>query len=96
MFKDDLACKDITFTLGDILEHNYDYSGTSLLFANCKTFDKQLLKSIASKLSPMPSGVIFITTTQSISDYDDSWEIIDKVKRLMSWGSATIYIHKKK
>jgi hypothetical protein len=93
--REDLLCKDINFILGDILEYQYDYENTSLLFANCKTFDKSLMNSIAAKLKQMPKDVIFITTTQTINDYDEDWEIIDRIKRLMSWGSATIYIHKK-
>jgi hypothetical protein len=81
--------------LGDVLEYEYDFKNTSLIFANCKTFDKELMMNISSKLKDIPDGVILITTVQAMSEFDGSWIIIDKLRRVMSWGSATIYIQVK-
>jgi hypothetical protein len=41
----------------------------------------------------MPPGVICITTSSyCLDEFDSSWKVIDKIKRMMSWGSANIYI----
>ncbi len=85
----------IEVVLGDILAYEYDYDGTSFILANCKTFSKELMREVANKLKPMPDGVILVTTVQTMNDFDDSWEIIDRFKRVMSWGSATIFVQKK-
>jgi hypothetical protein len=85
----------IEFYNEDFLKFKYEYSNTSLIFINCKTFDKELMQEIASVLAPMEKDTILITTAQSFSEYDSNWECIDKVRRLMSWGIANIFIHKK-
>jgi hypothetical protein len=84
------------FIYGNILEYEYDYKNTSMILANCKTFSKDLMMKIAEKLKLMPSGVILITTTQTLEDYDSDWEVIEKLRKLMSWGCANLYIQIKK
>ena len=87
---------NIEFIMGNILEYEYDYNNTSFILANCKTFSKDLMQKIAQKLKPMPRGVILITTTQTLEDYDSSWEVVEKLRKLMSWGCANLYIQIKK
>jgi len=84
------------FIYGNILEHEYDYENTSMILANCKTFSKGLMMKIAEKLKPMPSGVILITTTQTLEDFDSDWQVFEKLRKLMSWGCANLYLHIKK
>lgn len=91
-YKQYLKC-DISFVLGDILEYNYDYENMSILFANCKTFSKDLMTMIAEKLVNVPVGVILITSAQDFSEFDSRWEVLDKVRRVMTWGNANLYIH---
>jgi hypothetical protein len=95
LYKEYLMCskENIEFTLNDILEFNFDYDNTSLVFANCKTFSKDLMTNIAKTLHRMPSGVICITTSQSIADFDSKWLVVEKLRKLMSWGCANLYIH---
>lgn len=88
--------ENIEYIHGNILEYDYDFINTSLILANCKTFSKDLMQRIAEKLKQTPKGVILITTTQTIEDYDTSWEVVEKLRKLMSWGCANIYIHIKK
>ena len=91
-----IQCKDIQLLQGDILEYEIDYNNTSVVFINCKTFSKDLMQKIAIKLNKMPSGVICITSSQIMSEFDDNWILVDKMRRLMSWGCANLYIHVKK
>ncbi len=92
---ENIGVDKVMFKHGDITEYNYDYNDTSMIFINCKTFSKDLMESIANKLKSMPEGVILITTSQTFNYFDNNWEIIDDLRRLMSWGIANIYIHKK-
>ena len=86
----------LEYVHGNILEYDFYFSDASLILANCKTFSKDLMSKIAERLKPMPKGVILITTTQTIEDYDDNWIVVEKLRKLMSWGCANLYIHIKK
>lgn len=91
-----LQCTENYFFQQDILDFNFDYEKTSLIFMNCKTFSKDLLGRIMNKLTLMQSGVIIITTSVlNLFDFDPSWILIDKVRRLMSWGCANLNIYLK-
>lgn len=89
---------NISFFNKDFLEVNFDNyaNNASFILANCKTFPKLLMKQISERLTNFRKGCILITTTQTMNDYDESWKIIDILKKNMSWGTATIYIHVKK
>ena len=91
-----MTLSNIEFISGNILEYDYDYHNTSLILANCKTFSKDLMQKIAEKLKQMPKGVILITTTQTLEDFDPDWEVVEKLRKLMSWGCANLYIQIKK
>lgn len=90
-----LKCPNIRLLQGDILEYNLDFENTSLIFMNCKTFSKDLMKMIANKLKLMPIGVVCITSHQLMTDFDPSWKCLAKLRRLMSWGCANLFIHMK-
>lgn len=38
---------------------------------------------------------IFVTTTKRLPDYF-SWDVLESYQSFMSWGIATIYIHRKR
>jgi hypothetical protein len=44
----------------------------------------------------LPPGAFFITFTKRLPNLSENWELRDGFRRLMSWGIATIYIHRKK
>jgi hypothetical protein len=90
-----LLCNHIKFSLGDITSYEFEYEQSSLLFINCKTFSKDLMKKIANKLEPMPEGVILITSFQILPD-ENRWKVVSKLRRLMSWGCVDLYIQIKK
>jgi hypothetical protein len=90
-----LLCTQIRYFLDDITTHEYDYERSSLVFINCKTFSLDLMKKISKKLEPMPEGVILITSFQILPD-ENNWEVVSKLRRLMSWGCANLYIQIKK
>ena len=87
--------QDITFINQDILQFNFEeYNDrVSLILANCKTFPKQLMTDISKKIKDFRKGTLLITSSQTMNDFDTNWEIIDVLRKNMSWGSCIIYIH---
>jgi hypothetical protein len=78
---------------GDFLKH--DWSCASLVFANSTCFSPELMKSLSSKADELKKGTFFVTFTKKLPDLSDKWETCDGFRRLMSWGIATVYIHRK-
>lgn len=51
--------------------------------------------SIANTISKARIGTLLITSFQSIAEFDNSWNVLEKFKKLMSWGTCTIFIQVK-
>jgi len=78
---------------GDFLQ--YDWSDASFVFANSTCFTPELMSSLATKAEDLKPGTFFVTFTKRLPGLSNNWELRDGFRRLMSWGIATIYIHKK-
>ncbi|CAG9323579.1 unnamed protein product [Blepharisma stoltei] len=81
---------EITFYCGDFFENNL--SDASFIFANSTCFSMDMMRRIGS--FPFKPGTIGVTFTKSLPA--ESWEILESIKKNMSWGEATVYIHRKK
>ena len=69
----------------------------SIILANSTCFSADLMNDLGKKANKeCPSGTIIITFTKRIPGLSSDWELRDGFKRLMSWGIATVYIHRKK
>jgi hypothetical protein len=44
----------------------------------------------------LQSGAFFVTFTKRLSNLGENWDVREGFRRLMSWGIATVYIHRKK
>ena len=85
----------IEFFQGDFLKYNWE--NTSIIFANSTCFSFNTMISIGNKANKeCKSGTIIITITKRITNLNANWEIRDGFRRLMAWGIATIYIHRRK
>lgn len=78
---------------GDFLLHSWE--NASFIFANSTCFSPELMNAIAKKADEVKIGTIIVTFTKRLPNLSDSWEIRDGYRRLMSWGIATIYVHRK-
>jgi hypothetical protein len=83
----------VNFECGDILK-KYWLDGT-LVFANSTCFDPHLMWDISKIAKMLPKDTLFITTTKRLPDYFN-WDVLECYKTTMSWGDATVYIHKKR
>ena len=85
----------IEFLHGNFLEQSWD--DTSIMFANSTCFSENLMKSIATKANnECKKGTIIITFTKRLTTLNSDWELRDGFQRLMTWGIATVYIHRRK
>ena len=85
----------IEFLQGDFLKHNWE--DTSIIFINSTCYSINLMNNIANKANKeCKSGTIIITFTKRLTALSVDWELRDGFRRLMSWGIATIYVHRRK
>ena len=64
---------------------------------NSTCFTQDLVDKITIKaINECKSGTIIISFTKKLWDLGNDWECNNGFKRLMSWGIATVYVHRKK
>jgi hypothetical protein len=80
---------------GDFLKQSW--KDASFMLANSTCFSNELMNSLSKKAEEeLPSGCFFVTFTKKLPNLSENWEIREGFRRLMSWGIATIYIHRRK
>ena len=86
---------NIEFLQGDFLKQSWE--DASFIFANSTCFSTDLMNNIANKANKeCKSGTVIVTFTKRLNKLNSEWELTDGFRRLMAWGIATIYIHKRK
>jgi len=51
------------------------------------------MMDIAKKYTNVNKGAYLITSFQNMEEYDNKWKNIEVLRRVMSWGPASIYIN---
>ena len=85
--------QNIELVAGDFL--SMDWSDASFLFANSTCFSPDLMQSLSKKSEELPIGAVFVTFTKKLPYLPENWQVNAGFRRLMSWGIATVYIHRK-
>ena len=84
---------DIEFIRADMTKIEW-WKECDIAFANSTCFDRKLMRTISKQSEHMDKGTFFITFTKELCS--DSWEVLDAKRYNMSWGAATVFIHRKK
>jgi len=84
---------NIELVCGDFLAA--DWKEASFVFANSTCFSPDLMQSLTKKAEELPVGAVFVTFTKRLPMLPENWEVNSGFRRLMSWGIATVYVHKK-
>lgn len=85
----------ISFSWGDFLKETWNEP--SIILANSTCFSPDLMVELGKKANKeCPSGTIIITFTKRIPGLTTDWELRDGFRRLMSWGIATVFLHRRK
>lgn len=79
----------ISFRHGSFFEE--DWADATFFFANSTCFEMEMMRRIAN--SPFPAGGFAITLTKNLPG--EKWTVLDSFRRPMSWGEATIFIHRR-
>ena len=85
----------IEFNCGNFLK--MDLTEASFIFCNSTCFSSELLLLISKKVNrEAQNGCIVITFTKKLPFLNNNeWDIKKGFKRLMSWGLATVYVHRR-
>lgn len=78
---------------GDFLLNSWEEM--SFIFANSTCFSPELMQSIAKKAEEVKVGTFIVTFTKRLPVSSENWEVREGFRRLMSWGIATVYIHRR-
>jgi len=77
----------------DFLKH--DWSECSFVFANSTCFSNELMLELSKKAEELVEGTFFVTFTKRLPCLSENWLTKPGFRRMMSWGYATIYVHRK-
>lgn len=80
----------VEFYNADILEYNW--TECDVFFINSTCFDEDFMTRISDL--PLKPGTIGISTSKRLSK--PKWALLETYKKQMSWGVATVYIHRRK
>ncbi|CAG9330271.1 unnamed protein product [Blepharisma stoltei] len=67
------------------------WADASLIFANSTCFDLPMMEAIAN--APVQPGTWALTLTKNFNS--PKWRIFESIRKNMSWGEATVYIHQR-
>ena len=85
----------VEFVQGDFFKQSWE--NASIIFANSTCFSLDMINNIAEKANKeCKSGTIIITFTKKLNKLNSNWELKNGFRRLMTWGIATIYVHRRK
>ena len=86
---------NIIFINGDFLKE--DWKDASIILANSTCFSKELMFKIANKANnECKKGTIIVTFSKRLNNLNSDWESKRGFRRLMTWGIATVFIHRRK
>ena len=79
---------------------DYNWSNGDVVFANSTCFDSNLMDDISKQALKLKIGAIIITFTKELTidplnQGYPAFEILDKTRYNMSWGPATVFIHRR-
>lgn len=78
---------------GSLLEYNW--SDGDVVFANSTCFDDNLMNDMSKMAHHLKPGAIVVTFTRGLTGIEGKFELLEKKREKMSWGPATVFIHRR-
>lgn len=72
---------------------DYDWSDGDVVFANSTCFDDDLMDSLSQEAENLKPGAMVVTFTKGMTS--DKFEVLERKRYKMSWGPATVFIHRR-
>eukprot|EP00607_Mallomonas_marina_P010066 CAMPEP_0182417376 /NCGR_PEP_ID=MMETSP1167-20130531/1836_1 /TAXON_ID=2988 /ORGANISM="Mallomonas Sp, Strain CCMP3275" /LENGTH=465 /DNA_ID=CAMNT_0024590893 /DNA_START=53 /DNA_END=1450 /DNA_ORIENTATION=- len=76
---------------GSLLE--FDWSDGDVIFANSTCYDDNLMSDMAQLAQNLKPGAFFVTFTKGLDS--PHFEVLERKRYRMSWGPATVFIHRR-
>ncbi|CAM9911789.1 unnamed protein product, partial [Discosporangium mesarthrocarpum] len=83
--------QDVTVSHSSFLES--DWSDGDVVFANSTCFPSHLMEKLEWQAELLKPGAVVITFTKGLSS--KQFELLDKKSFRMSWGPATVFVHRR-
>lgn len=71
----------------------FDWSDGDVVFANSTCFDDELMEDLSVTAERLKPGAFVITFTKGLTS--DMFEVLERKRYKMSWGPATVFIHRR-
>lgn len=72
---------------------DYDWSDGDVIFANSTCFSEELMQSLSDQAERLKPGAIVVTFTKGLTSR--AFELLERKRYRMSWGPATVFIHRR-
>lgn len=72
---------------------DFDWSDGDVVFANSTCFSDELMLSLSEQAERLKPGAIVVTFTKGMTS--KQFELLERKRYRMSWGPATVFIHRK-
>lgn len=70
-----------------------DWSDGDVVFANSTCFEDRLMEKLSKQAEHLKPGAFVVTFTKGLTS--NKFEVMERKRRLMSWGPATVFIHRR-
>ncbi len=78
--------------MGSFLD--FDWTDGDVVFANSTCFDEDLMAKLSRMAEGLKPGAVLVTFTRGLT-YMQKFELLQKKRERMSWGPATVFIHRR-
>lgn len=86
----------IEFIFGDACKPGVvDWSKVDVAYACSTCFDDATMAGLGVVSKAMAPGSVFVTSGVQLPTVGSDWDVVDEIPSTMSWGEATVYIHKR-
>lgn len=72
---------------------DYDWSDGDVVFANSTCFGDELMLSLSQQAESLKPGSFVVTFTKGLTS--TAFELLERKRYRMSWGPATVFIHRR-
>lgn len=76
---------------GSLLD--FDWSDGDVVFANSTCFSEELMQQLSVRAENLQPGAIVVTFTKGLTS--TAFELLERKRYRMSWGPATVFIHRR-
>ncbi|MBM76519.1 MAG: hypothetical protein CMK59_14020 [Proteobacteria bacterium] len=90
-----LDIEHIIFIRGDFFEIDYSDADVVYFYGSCAT-KEQVVKLCSLWRDDLKPGAMVITTSYSLREYSDDFDVVDTVDLDFLWGLCTVFFHVKK